>query len=448
MLDLGRGRQHDVGVARGVGEELLQHDGEQVVARESRRDRVPVGRHRRRVGVVDHERVDRRVELGSRVRVAEPHHVDGAGGAARSSAGERALCADLAQRVEPLPPSLAPRAERARAGRRGCAGSVRRARGAPCRSAGGSPPAARWPYGRASRSTLLGRRARRSAPSASGDQAASSARRLVEARSVCPRRTSGSSRSVAHDHVHQPERQRGVGARQRLHVPVGRRRGARAQGVDADDACAGRLRLLDDRPQVPVGDERVRPPQHDDAAVAEVVGARPTARRPLSPAAAAVAAQLAARGGSHPGARRAGPTATATARSPGCRRSRRAGSPRRRARRSGLPMRSAMSGERVVPRTGSKSPRPSGRCASAACSSRSGWYTRSRKRLTFGHSSPRVNGWSALPRSRSATPSRDRHLPRAGVGAVVVAHPEHRQHLGHGGTTRAWLWWRRDGTGR
>ena len=54
---------------------------------------------------------------------------------------------------------------------------------------------------------------------------------------------------------------------------------------------------------------------------------------------------------------------------------------------------------------GSNSPEPFGPVRRSGVSMRSGLYTRSRKRLTFGHSSPWLYGWSALPRSLTATPS-------------------------------------------
>jgi hypothetical protein len=74
VLDLRGGREHDVGVAGRVGEEVLEDDGEEVLAGEPLDDPRAVGRRRRRVGVVDDERVDRRLELGQ--RMPEAHHVD------------------------------------------------------------------------------------------------------------------------------------------------------------------------------------------------------------------------------------------------------------------------------------------------------------------------------------------------------------------------------------
>ena len=58
------GGQQDVGVVGGVGLELLQHHGEQVLAAQAREHHVLVGRDGRGIGVVDHQRLaraDRRV---------------------------------------------------------------------------------------------------------------------------------------------------------------------------------------------------------------------------------------------------------------------------------------------------------------------------------------------------------------------------------------------------
>ena len=73
------------------------------------------------------------------------------------------------------------------------------------------------------------------------------------------------------DDAHHAQRQRGVGARPRLDVPVGGGGGARGQGVDDDDGGAVRLRLTHLRPEVEIGDDRVAAPDDDEAAVLEVV---------------------------------------------------------------------------------------------------------------------------------------------------------------------------------
>ena len=61
VLELRGGRQHVVGVVGGVGLEVLEHDGEQVLAREALRHLARLRRHRDRIAVVDDQRVDRRL---------------------------------------------------------------------------------------------------------------------------------------------------------------------------------------------------------------------------------------------------------------------------------------------------------------------------------------------------------------------------------------------------
>ena len=68
VLQEGGRRQQDVGVVGGVGLELLEHDGEQILAAQAAQHRVLIGRDRRGVGVVDHHRLHRRiVQLGQRL---------------------------------------------------------------------------------------------------------------------------------------------------------------------------------------------------------------------------------------------------------------------------------------------------------------------------------------------------------------------------------------------
>ena len=62
--------------ARGVGHELLEHDGEEVVAAQPLEHPLLVGRDRRRVGVPADERLHRRVERRVGERLAELRHVD------------------------------------------------------------------------------------------------------------------------------------------------------------------------------------------------------------------------------------------------------------------------------------------------------------------------------------------------------------------------------------
>ena len=78
-----------------------------------------------------------------------------------------------------------------------------------------------------------------------------------------------------HDHVHEAQRQGCVRAGPRPNVPVGRSRGPRLDRVDHDDAGTVLPRLGDERPQVQVRDDRVRPPEHDETAVPEVLREHP-----------------------------------------------------------------------------------------------------------------------------------------------------------------------------
>ena len=70
VLGLHRRRQHDVGVVGRVGRDLLDHDGEEVLARERAPDLAGVGVRGERVGAVHDERAHRRV--GVEQDVADP----------------------------------------------------------------------------------------------------------------------------------------------------------------------------------------------------------------------------------------------------------------------------------------------------------------------------------------------------------------------------------------
>ncbi len=79
VLEKRRRRQQDVRVPRGVGEDLLEDDGEEILALQPFEHAVLIGHRRQRVAVVDEQHLDRRVpELEQ--RAAEMVHVDEAGG--------------------------------------------------------------------------------------------------------------------------------------------------------------------------------------------------------------------------------------------------------------------------------------------------------------------------------------------------------------------------------
>jgi len=53
VLELRRGRKHDVGVVRGVGQKNVVHDAEEILAREAGDDLGRFRRDRDRIRVVD-----------------------------------------------------------------------------------------------------------------------------------------------------------------------------------------------------------------------------------------------------------------------------------------------------------------------------------------------------------------------------------------------------------
>jgi hypothetical protein len=74
------------------------------------------------------------------------------------------------------------------------------------------------------------------------------------------------------DDVHHAEGERRVGAGADGDVPVGKRGGAGAVGVDDDEACAIAAGLLDHGPQMDVVAVDVRAPGEDELGKAEVFG--------------------------------------------------------------------------------------------------------------------------------------------------------------------------------
>ena len=78
--------------------------------------------------------------------------------------------------------------------------------------------------------------------------------------------------AVSQDHVHQPERERRVGARVRRKVPVREPRRARLIRVNDDQPRPGAPRLLNLRPQVNIIAVDVRAPGQDQPRVMEVLG--------------------------------------------------------------------------------------------------------------------------------------------------------------------------------
>ena len=212
---------------------------------------------------------------------------------------------------------------------------------------------------------------------------------------------------VAHQHVDHRQHQGDVGAGQWLDEPVGGLGRDRADRVDDHDPRPVAPGRLDHRPQVTVGQPRVRAPQQDQLRVAQL-------------------GRVEALGGAV-GRPRAGGGDVAADRPQQPARAQPVPEPlgeehRQHALVAGVAVRQHRLGtvlgderveapgdlvERLVPRDAGELAGPlRARCGAAGGGSGPGECTRSRKRLTFGHSSPCENGCSGLPRSCTATPSR------------------------------------------
>ncbi len=289
-LELGGGRQHDVGVARRVGEELLVDHREQVVAGETPADQFGVGHGDQRVGVPHDHRRHRRVERGVGERLAEAAHVElprhrpaqqigpGQGGlvdervVVRADAAREPAAAvvpgtdegreDGERAVEHRPVLVVLGADQGADGRRSDRAVV------------GGEPLDHRRVETADRRGSLGRPVR----DVGGE--------LGEADGVGldPRRV---DEPVTDQHVHHRQHQGDVGPGQRLHELVSRLGRDRADRIDDDDLGAVGPGGLDRRPQVAVGQAGVRAPQQDQPAVAQLerVEAEPVAVRHAHPVA-------------------------------------------------------------------------------------------------------------------------------------------------------------------
>ena len=263
-------RQHDVGVVDGVGGEVLDDDGEQVLAREAAPQRPLPGRARRRVGAVEDQRVDRRI-----VGVEQDFAHAGRGQLARRRGREVA---------QPEPGEIAGerragRIDGAAAGQPPVPGDRRdgvddadghAAAGVALHSHG-------RPDGRGPR--------RREAPAERDDGVDGDAadlrdplRRVLEDALAERRPAAGVPVEVvgvlgahADDDVEQPEGERRVRPRQDGDVLVGPRGGARADGVDGDDPGAVPPRLRDEAPGVVARGQRVVAPQDDKPGAGQVL---------------------------------------------------------------------------------------------------------------------------------------------------------------------------------
>ena len=275
MLRLHRRRQDDVGVSGGVGHPLLEHDREQVLAREAGVHARVIGVARGGVRVEDDERGDGRV-VGLEQRLAEARHVDRARRRGGRSAG-------IATRPGLMPPKWPPvmheqRRRRRAASRRSAPGSARIARiAAPAPPWRCSPSPSRIADGR-----VCAKR-RPSATHALDRQAADLRPRARPAtRPAAPRaRASPRCGARASRDPRRPRRARRASGRARARrrcraAARGARRSARRcrvrSGSIATTCAPAFARLEHEAPLVEVRRERVGAPQQDQPRVLEVLG--------------------------------------------------------------------------------------------------------------------------------------------------------------------------------
>ena len=294
VLGLRRRRQQVIGVVGGVGLEMLEHDSEEVFARQPGLDRGLVRRDCGRVAVVNDQRLHRRTgRRGRRFPVHRPRRVVGRGqprsvqaeGVAEAVHVDRARDAALLQvgplqagrlQLAQLPAraeldaaaALAPRPDQRRqtgdvAHRHAAAVMALHAvvdadRGRPRRRVFARQPADAFgrdagDLGGPLRGPLL-----------------HPLRQLLEADGV-GRNVVAVVQPGVDDFVHHRQRERAVGPRSEREPLVGRAGGARTRRVDNDDAPALFARGLDEGPQVQVARQRVAAPDQDQPRVREVL---------------------------------------------------------------------------------------------------------------------------------------------------------------------------------
>ncbi len=165
VLQERRGRQQNIGVVGGVGLELFEHHGEQVLAPHAFEHQVLIRRDRCRIRVVDHQRLHRRIGSAAvsalpssdmlTMRASRPsgerelqlrHFEAGAIQLKRLAGGKLQAAADFA-----------PGSDQRRQGGRSHGPPCRRARCVARRSSGGWRPAAWWHIRAPARRRLRGR---------------------------------------------------------------------------------------------------------------------------------------------------------------------------------------------------------------------------------------------------------------------------------------------------
>jgi hypothetical protein len=280
VLELRRRRQHDVGPVRGVGEEVLQHDGEQILARQPAQHGVAVGRDGGRIAVVDDQRANRwaaDARVGPREGLAQADHVDGPRGRTEVGALERRLVEGEVGGGGQLHAAAGPAPV---AGDRRQTGDVAHGHAAAgvalqavvhsdeCRARAAVPLAERD-------DRLL--RQPRDRRGACGRPGCGAGPQLVRAERVALEVVAVLQPPVEH-HVHQPQGEGGVGARPDGVPFVALRGRAGPDRVDADDRRAALARLQHEGPEMRVRRERVRSPQQDQIALGQSLPVGPDAR--------------------------------------------------------------------------------------------------------------------------------------------------------------------------
>ena len=279
LFQLRGGGQHDVGVAGGVGQEMLADHGEQVFPGQARDHLVLLRADHHRVGVVDHQRGDRRVEAQfPGQRPAQQELVDHPGAwrgqlrmDQRGPVHRERPQRQLQQPAADLPPGPDQRGQAGdRAHRLPAPGVALDRHPDPDhrRLAGGVLPGQRPDV--ISRDAGLLRGPLRGV-------ALDPLGQLVVPDGVVPH-VGLVGEPFADDHVHHGQRQRAVGAGPDRDVPVRVRGRPVPDRVDHHDLGAPALRLGHERPQVQVGRDHVAGPDEDVPGVHQALRVDPGGR--------------------------------------------------------------------------------------------------------------------------------------------------------------------------
>ena len=271
-LEIVRGRQHDVGVARGVGHERVVHDGEQVLAHQTLLHLVDLGAGHDRIVGRHEQRAEGRVlhveELFAEAQVIDHARRRGPGGLAHRRIVEVARGGRQQQRAAALDAVMAGHARQQRHGAQGLA------------AMGEAGHAFAEADQRGLGVAVQGRELLDVGDGEAGDLGRARRRELrqhlaldlVEAQRVNVDVVEVGE-TVAHQDVHDAERQGGVGADPDGQVEVGGAGAARAARVDHDDRHAGLLALaLGQGPEMHVGGSQVGAPRDHQVGIDDRFG--------------------------------------------------------------------------------------------------------------------------------------------------------------------------------